>query len=211
MCIKDKLLEIFERLYKYFGPQHWWPGDTAFEICVGAILTQNTNWRNVEKAIKNLKDRGVLSVEGILSLSEEELARLIKPSGFYKQKAKRLMEFTKWLKSVGGLEALQEYSTDRLREELLKIKGIGFETADSILLYALNRPIFVVDSYTYRILLRHNLIEEDADYHQIQSLFMDNLSWDVELFKEYHALLVMTGKNFCKREPLCRGCPLEGV
>ncbi len=194
------------------GHQNWWPAETPFEVCVGAILTQNTNWSNVERAIKNLKQAGLLSPEGIAAAEDERLFGLIKPAGFYKQKAKRLKAFSKWLLEQGGLDALKDTPTETLREMLLSIKGVGHETADSILLYALDRPVFVVDAYTYRIFLRHNLIYEEITYNELQELFMRNLPEDVELFKEYHALLVEVGKRFCKKKkPLCGGCPLEGI
>ncbi len=209
--MREKLEEIYKRLFEHFGCQNWWPAENEFEVCVGAILTQNTNWSNVERAIENLKKERVLSPDIIASMEQSKLEELIKPSGFYKQKAKRLKEFCNWLIREGGLEALKDLPVDAARAKLLSIKGIGFETADSILLYALNKPIFVVDSYTYRVLLRHNLIDEDADYHTIQELFMHNLPEDIQLFKEYHALLVMVGKTYCKKRPLCEGCPLEGV
>ncbi len=209
--MKEKLEEIYRRLFDYFGPQHWWPAESDFEVCVGAILTQNTSWSNVEKAVENLKRAGALSPDAIASMPQDELEKLIKPSGFYRQKAKRLKEFCRWLIDTGGLDALREMPLDVARNRLLEVKGIGRETADSILLYALEKPIFVVDAYTYRILLRHNIIDEDTDYDTMQELFMNAFSPDVELFKEYHALLVMAGKNFCKKKPLCDGCPLKGV
>ncbi|NPA15073.1 MAG: endonuclease III domain-containing protein [Deferribacteres bacterium] len=209
--MKEKLEEIYRRLFDYFGPQHWWPAESDFEVCVGAILTQNTSWSNVEKAVENLKRAGALSPDAIASMPQDELEKLIKPSGFYRQKAKRLKEFCRWLIDTGGLDALREMPLDVARNRLLEVKGIGRETADSILLYALEKPIFVVDAYTYRILLRHNIIDEDTDYDTMQELFMSAFSPDVELFKEYHALLVMAGKNFCKKKPLCDGCPLKGV
>ncbi len=209
--MKDKLLEIYERLVDFFGHQHWWPAESEFEICVGAILTQNTNWKNVEKAIESLKKSNLMDPKLIASMDTERIAELIKPSGFYRQKAKRLKNFCEWLVDIGGLDRLRELPLEIARSELLKLKGIGLETADSILLYALGKPIFVVDAYTYRVLTRHSLIDEDADYHSIQELFMSNLPNDVELFKDYHALLVVLGKRFCKKKPLCENCPLKGV
>ncbi len=212
MIDTDLLLDIYRRMEEALGHQNWWPAETPFEVCVGAILTQNTNWSNVERAIKNLKQAGLLSPEGIAAAEDERLFELIKPAGFYKQKAKRLKAFSKWLLEQGGLDALKDTPTETLREMLLSIKGVGHETADSILLYALDRPVFVVDAYTYRIFLRHNLIYEEITYNELQELFMRNLPEDVELFKEYHALLVEVGKRFCKKKkPLCGGCPLEGI
>lgn len=207
----ETLLEIYQLLYDAFGPQHWWPGETQFEIAAGAILTQNTNWANVEKAIRNLKVAGCLSVEGIRRLSPPQLAELIRPAGYFNVKTKRLMNFVTWLSDNydGTMTNLEGVDTTRLRAALLEIKGVGRETADSILLYALHRPVFVVDAYTARITIRHGLIEPDADYEQLRELFESNLEKDVELFNEYHALLVRAGKEFCKPKARCPGCPLE--
>jgi len=207
----EKLLEIYQLLFDSFGPQHWWPGDTQFEIAVGAILTQNTNWANVEKAIANLKAADLLSAEKIHRLSHPQLAELIRPAGYFNVKAKRLTNFVTWLLNnyEGSLKNLESVDTTRLREELLNIKGVGRETADSILLYALGRPVFVVDAYTARITVRHGLIEPEADYEQLRELFESNLTKDPELFNEYHALLVRAGKEFCRPKAKCPGCPLE--
>ncbi len=209
---REILLQLFNRMKSYFGSPNWWPGETPFEIMVGAILTQNTNWRNVEIAIKNLKEKGVLDPASILNMPMDELCYLIKPSGFYKQKAKRLKDFSRYIMENynGSIEAMGKKDLEELRKELLSIKGIGEETADSILLYALKKPIFVVDAYTYRILKRHGLIPEEISYSELQSLFMDNLPEDVELYSDFHALFVLTGKNFCKKDPLCKECPLNG-
>ena len=209
--ISDTLSEIYKMLYDAFGPQHWWPGETSFEIMAGAILTQNTSWTNVEKAIANLKSAGNLTPEALHRIDLALLAELIRPAGYFNIKAKRLKSFVDWLfGDYGGeLTNLQSISTDRLREELLAVKGIGRETADSILLYALDRPVFVVDAYTARITLRHRLIEPGADYEQLRQLFESNLPEDVQLFNEYHALLVRAGKEFCRPKARCSGCPLE--
>jgi endonuclease-3 related protein len=209
--IGETLTEIYQLLYDAFGPQHWWPGETPFEIITGAILTQNTSWANVEKAIANLKSAGDLTPDVLHRIDLAQLAELIRPAGYFNIKAKRLKNFIDWLfDDYGGeLANLQAVGTDRLREELLAIKGIGRETADSILLYALDRPVFVVDAYTARITLRHRLIEPGADYEQLRQLFESNLPQDVRLFNEYHALLVMTGKEFCRPKARCSGCPLE--
>ena len=207
----ETLTEICELLYEAFGPQHWWPGETPFEIIIGAILTQNTSWTNVEKAITNLKTASSLTPEELHRMSASELAELIRPAGYYNLKAKRLKSFLDWLfDNYGGkLQNIESIATDRLRSELLAIKGIGRETADSILLYALERPVFVIDTYTARIMTRHGLIEPDADYEQLRELFESNLPEDTQLFNEYHALLVRTGKGFCKPKARCSGCPLE--
>ncbi|MEK9149599.1 MAG: endonuclease III domain-containing protein [Candidatus Desantisbacteria bacterium] len=209
--MKKIFKEIFDRLYTKFGPMGWWPGETQIEIIVGAILTQNTSWSNVEKAIANLKREDLLSVKALRDIGIESLSRLIRPSGYYNQKAKKIKHFTDFLFSTydGSLNKMFETDTLPLRENLLKINGIGPETADSILLYAGERAIFVVDAYTKRILERHNLCSQDATYPEIQALFMENLPEDVRLFNEYHALFVRLGKQICKkREPLCKSCPL---
>ena len=207
----ETLSEIYRLLYDTFGPQHWWPGETPFEIMAGAILTQNTNWANVEKAIANLKSAGCLSPDALHAIDLAKLAELIRPAGYYNVKAKRLKNFVNWFfENYGGESAnLQAVHTGRLREELLAIKGIGRETADSILLYALGRPVFVVDAYTARIALRHELIEPGADYEQLRDLFESNLPEDVQFFNEYHALLVKAGKEFCRTKARCSSCPLE--
>ncbi|MBN2313756.1 MAG: endonuclease III domain-containing protein [Sedimentisphaerales bacterium] len=207
----DTLTEIYDLLFEAFGPQHWWPGETPFEVAVGAILTQNTSWTNVEKAITNLKSASSLTPEKLHRLDASGLTELIRPAGYYNIKAKRLKSFIDWLfdQYDGQLANLESVATDRLRSELLEVKGIGRETADSILLYALGRPVFVVDTYTARIMTRHNLIEPDADYEQLRDLFESNLPEDVPLYNEYHALLVRTGKDFCKPKAKCSGCPLE--
>jgi endonuclease-3 related protein len=205
------LTEIYELLYEAFGPQHWWPGETPFEIAIGAILTQNTSWTNVDKAIANLKSASALTSEKLHRIEASALAELIRPAGYYNIKTKRLKSFVDWLfdNYDGRLENLEPITTDRLRSELLAIKGIGRETADSILLYALGRTVFVVDTYTARIMTRHGLIEPDADYEQLRELFESNLPEDPQLFNEYHALLVRTGKHYCKPKAKCPGCPLE--
>lgn len=208
---REKLTEIYRLLHNAFGPQNWWPGETRLEIMVGAILTQNTNWANVEKAIVNLKSAACLKPEVLRRMDTARLAELIRPAGYYNLKAKRLKNFVDWLFEDYGGDAvnLESVNTEQLRAELLAIKGVGCETADSILLYALDRPVFVVDAYTARIAIRHGLIEPGADYEQLRLLFESNLPEDVLLFNEYHALLVRTGKEFCKTKARCDGCPLE--
>ena len=210
--LKYKLYLIYRKLFSFFGTQHWWPGDSAFEVMVGAILTQNTNWLNVEKAIKNLKQNKVLKPQKLYDLSKKKLAKLIKPAGYYNIKADRLKSFLDFfLKSYNGnLKKISQENTQVLRKRLLSVKGIGPETADSILLYALDKPVFVIDAYTKRILSRHHLIEREATYDETQNLFMRELKGDVQLFNEYHALLVRVGKEFClKNKPRCEICPLK--
>jgi endonuclease-3 related protein len=209
--ISEKLTEIYQLLLDHFGPQHWWPGDTPFEIITGAILTQNTSWANVEKAIANLKSADRLTPNGLRQFDVPQLAELIRPAGYFNIKAKRLKNFIDWLfdNYQGKLINLETIDTNTLRTELLSITGIGPETADSILLYAFGRPIFVVDAYTARIAIRHELIEPGADYEQLRELFQSNLPEDTQLFNEFHALLVRLGKEFCKPKAKCPGCPLE--
>ncbi len=208
--ISELLTKFYELAFERFGPQQWWPGETQFEIITGAILTQNTSWANVEKAIANLKSGDLLAPEKLHRFDLSQLAELIRPAGYYNIKAKRLKNFVNWLfdNYNGKLTNLESIDTDQLRTELLTIKGIGPETADSILLYAFDRPVFVVDAYTARIAFRHGLIEQDADYEQLRELFQSNLSQDTQLFNEYHALLVRVGKEFCKPKANCSACPL---
>jgi endonuclease-3 related protein len=200
-------------MFERFGPQHWWPGDGRHEVMVGAILTQNTNWVNVTKAIENLKRAGAMSPAAIHGMDVDRLAELIRPAGYYNIKAKRLKNFHQWLfaRCGGDLKKLDKVETEVLREELLTVSGVGRETADSILLYAMERTSFVVDAYTCRILFRHFVIDADADYELIKEICEQNLSQDRQLFNEYHALLVRTGKDFCKPKAQCSGCPLEGL
>jgi len=210
---KRKIYRIYKRLYDAFGPRNWWPGDSPFEIMVGAILTQNTSWRNVEKAINNLKKRGLLRVDKLYRLNENTLKTLIKPSGFYNIKAKRIKNYLKFLKlRVKKIKDLTKIDPFKLRAELLDINGIGKETADSILLYALNKPIFVIDAYTKRMCSRHGLSGEGVDYDTLQALFMNNLPNNYKMFNEYHALIVELGKRYCRsKKPLCDECPLKGI
>lgn len=208
---RQKLTDIYERLYRRYGPQGWWPGQTRFETVVGAILTQNTNWKNVERALENLRMKASLTPEYLHAMPIDELAVLIRPAGYYNIKAGRLKNFLDWLfnEQDGVIENLQTLPASTLREQLLTIKGIGPETADSICLYAFDKPVFVVDAYTARILGRHGLLEPGCGYQDIQDLFHSSLDKDVPLFNEFHALLVRLGKDHCKRKPLCIGCPLE--
>lgn len=210
--MKKGLAVIYRRLYSYFGPQHWWPAQSRFEVMVGAVLTQNTSWLNVEKAISNLKSRDLLEARILYNLPDTKLAGLIRPAGYYNIKAKRLKNFLRFFmeRYQGSINKIASADTGPLRRELLNVNGIGPETADSILLYALDKPVFVVDAYTKRILLRCGLIKESADYDEIQGFFTRRLRKDVKLFNEYHALLVKLGKDFClKRKPRCSACPLK--
>ena len=201
---------FYRLMNDHFGPTHWWPGDSPFEIAVGAILTQNTAWTNVERAISNLKTKELLAPDVILACRIERLHRALKPSGYFRVKTKRLRNFCRYLakEHEGSMEKMAQRPLGELREQLLGVSGIGPETADDILLYACEKPIFVVDAYTRRILSRHGLAESTAKYEDLQSLFHRHLERDVHLFKEYHGLIVWTAKEFCKKKPQCTGCPL---
>jgi endonuclease-3 related protein len=203
-------LELYQRLFDHFGPQHWWPGDSPFEVAVGAVLVQNTSWKNVERAICNLREAGVLDPWSLHRLQREELAELIRPAGYYRLKAGRLANLVAYIceEHEGLLEQVFSTPQDDLRRELLSINGIGPETADSILLYAGGLPSFVVDAYTHRVLARHGWIGFDADYATIQEHFVSSLEADPRLFNEFHALLVRVGHEHCRRTPRCEGCPL---
>lgn len=211
MGCREDLLKIYELLNGYFGDLHWWPADSPFEVMVGAILTQNTAWTNVEKAISALKDRNLLSPAALFRLDEEILAGIIRPSGYYHVKAKRLKSLARFIldEYSGNIEIMCTEALPVLREKLLNIRGVGPETADSIILYACRKPVFISDAYTQRILQRHRLIPEDADGSQIRTLFMTHLPHNPSLFNQFHALLVHTGKTFCRKKPKCDFCPLR--
>ncbi len=202
---------MYGAMLDHLGPSHWWPGETRFEIAVGAILTQNTNWGNVSKAIRNLKEASVLDAKSMYALNQEELAELIRPAGYFRLKAKRLHHFLTFLRASCGfdMEELLDRELDDLRCALLEVNGIGPETADSILLYALDKPSFVVDAYTARMMQRHGLVPEDIMYPELREFFMDVLSPDIRLFNEFHALIVRVGAGWCKKkQPQCTSCPL---
>jgi endonuclease-3 related protein len=208
---ETNLLGVYQKLLSYFGKQNWWPAKRNFEsdeweICLGAILTQNTNWRNVEKALDNLNKHGKITVKSISEAPKEELTKIIRPAGFYNQKAERLKTFSKFVLKFGSLE---NFLKNVKREELLKLKGIGPETANSILLYAGNRPYFVVDAYTRRVFSRLGFIDANTNYETIRKFFEKNLPRDVEIYKEFHALIVELAKKFCRKNPLCNECPLK--
>lgn len=205
----NKVYEIYKDLYDYYGPQHWWPADDWFEVTVGAILTQNTAWNNVEKSIENLKQRDLLEPEKLSKIKEDDLAQLIRSSGFYNLKSKRLKNFLEWLKKYNyDIDKIKNKSVTSLREELLSIKGIGKETADSILLYAFEMPVFVIDAYTKRMFSRLGLILS-RQYDEFQDFFEKNLTKDVQLYNEYHALIVKHSKVYCKKTPKCSDCFLK--
>ncbi|MBI1738626.1 MAG: endonuclease III domain-containing protein [Acidobacteria bacterium] len=205
------LQEYYNALFRALGPQNWWPARTPFEVIVGAILTQNTAWTNVEKAITNLRRERLLTPAALQRVAQKKLARLIRSSGYFRQKAKKLKAFVKFLRREysGSLARMFRAPTAELREKLLSVHGIGPETADSILLYAARHPVFVVDAYTKRILSRHGLASEKAGYEELRALFEKTLPRDAQLYNEFHGLIVMTGKHWCKtKNPLCEECPL---
>ncbi len=202
--------EVYRRLYAANGKQHWWPGDSRFEIMVGAVLTQNTSWSNVERAIANLKRARALTPESIVRAPQQRLAAWLKPSGYFNIKARRLKSLCRWLIAQGGVRALARQSTDTLRHALRAVHGIGPETADDILLYAFDRPVFVIDAYTRRIFARLGLIRGDEGYETLRNLFESSLPLDARLFNEYHALIVRHGKDICRKRPRCTACCLAG-
>ncbi|HSP55698.1 MAG TPA: endonuclease [Dehalococcoidia bacterium] len=205
--------DVYERLLVAYGPQHWWPGETAFEVIVGAILTQSAAWTNVEKALANLKAAGALSPQGLHGLSEGEIARLIRPSGYFNAKARKLMAFVEMLhvQFRGDLERLLTLPRDDLRALLLSTHGIGPETADSIVLYAAGQASFVIDAYTRRMFSRMGVTPSHDSYEGWRALFLDALPADAPMFNEYHALIVAHGKSVCRKTPRCRECVLRDV
>jgi len=208
---KERLLALYRQLFDRFGPQGWWPGDTPFEVALGAILTQNTNWQNVARVMAALKAEGILDADLLGKLPEAELARWFRPAGYYNLKARRVKNFLYFFAArfENSMENMALEELEPLRAELLGLHGIGPETADSILLYALHKPTFVVDAYTFRILSRHGLVAEPCSYEELRRLFMDRLPEEVPLYQEFHALLVRCAKDFCRPQPRCAGCPLE--
>ena len=211
--IGQGLQNIYQRLMACYGPQYWWPAKEPFEVIVGAILTQSAAWGNVEKAIANLKTARALSPRALRQLSASKLATLVHPCGYYNAKALKLKSFALWVGNHynDDLDKLFANDTDYLHQQLLSIHGIGQETADSIILYAANKPIFVIDAYTRRIITRIGLAPDSNSYAAYQALFMNNLPTDVRLFNEYHALLVCLGKNVCRNRPLCQQCCLNSI
>jgi len=217
------LLSTYERLYRYHGPQHWWPAESAFEVMIGAILTQNTAWTNVERAIANLRQHQALDAGRILRVSATTLASWLRPSGYFNIKARRLKNFCRWYLDQGGYDQLSRLDTDKLRHALLSVNGIGPETADDIVLYAFDRPVFVIDAYTRRLFTRLALVDEKQGYEALRAGFEEDLRQQlsqrtrsgrirpltlVRLFNEYHALIVIHGKDVCRSRPLCSNCCL---
>jgi endonuclease-3 related protein len=210
-CMNKRLIQIYDLLLERYGHRHWWPAETPFEVCVGAILTQNTNWGNVERAIANLKGERLLSPRGLRAVPVERLAEVIRPAGYFNVKSVRLKGFISWLfdNYGGSVERMAAAEWTALREGLLRVKGIGPETADSILLYACKKPSFVVDAYTKRLLSSLGLISGREGYEEVRALFMKNLPPDVALFNEYHALIVQHAKEHCRKRARCAGCALH--
>lgn len=201
-------LDVYEVLLSHYGEQHWWPAETPFEMMVGAILTQNTRWENVEMAIENLRRNKLLDPERMGTCNQDKLAELIRSSGFFKQKSKRLYELCLFYMNHGGVEGMKRWPTASLRAKLLDVHGIGPETADSILLYALERPIFVVDAYTKRIFSRLGFFKQSLEYDDVQAFLQKRLPATLALYQEFHALIVAHAKAHCRSKPECSGCPL---
>ncbi len=210
-AVRHRLLRLYDAAFSALGPQHWWPAESRFEVAVGAILTQNAAWTNVERAIANLKRARLLTPEALARVPLRTLARALRPSGYFRVKARRLKAFILHLsrRHGGSLRRMLAQPLATIRAELLSVPGVGPETADSILLYAGDHPIFVVDAYTRRIFSRHRLVSPKMSYEELQRLFMANLPTDPALFNEYHALLVHVGKEFCRSRPRCEACPLK--
>lgn len=203
-------MQLYTRLHRYYGEQHWWPADTPFEVVVGAILTQNTSWSNVVRAIDNLKKSRLLSINSMHKASHRQLQEAVYPSGFYKQKTERIRHFIQYIydRYKGSLASFLRSPAGELREELLSLHGIGPETADSILLYASGKRFFVVDTYTRRICARLGICC-GKDYDEIQAFFHERLPLDIGIYKEFHALIVVLAKNHCRVRPVCAGCPVK--
>ncbi len=211
---KSRLLKIYRRMLAHFGPRDWWPADTPFEVMIGAILTQNTSWTNVEKAIRNLKSAHALGPDALFKMDLRRLKRMIRPTGYYNEKAKKLKNYLRFYRAepiCASPQRMARMPLSEMRERLLNVKGIGPETADSILLYALEKPIFVVDAYTRRIFYRMGLTSENASYDELQGFFMRNLPENTELYNDYHAQIVALGKEYCRNKPECGPCPLNEI
>ena len=211
--MRERLWDVYRRLLRRYGPQHWWPGDTWFEVMVGAVLTQAAAWTNVEMALDRLKEAGALSPGAIRAMDQDELARLVYSSGYYNAKARKLKALAHFIGSEYGddVEAMRQRDTEGLREELLGVYGIGEETADDILLFAVGRPVFVIDAFTRRLFYRLRLAPERAPYSVYQSIFMDRLPADADLYNEYHALIDHHAATVCRKRPQCESCCLLEV
>lgn len=212
--VNNSFVEAYQRLYDHFGPQHWWPAEEPFEVMVGAVLVQNTQWKNAQKAIDNLREYDLLNYEKLSLLGATEIAEYIKSSGYYNLKSQRLKNLLDMIECQYDGDFSIFLADDALpaRENLLGVKGVGPETADSILLYCCGYPVFVVDTYTHRVFSRHNMVDEETDYHTMQDVFVANLPQDRQLFNEFHALIVTVAARYCKKtKPLCGKCPLQGL
>ncbi len=212
--IEQQLIAVYTQLYGHFGPQNWWPADSSWEMIVGAILTQNTSWKNVELSIINLQNSNLLDLFMMADVSEEMLQEAIRPSGYFRQKSQRLKELANIIMSKynGNLDVFLDGKLEKVRDRLLSIKGIGPETADSILLYAGRKASFVIDAYTKRIFIRLGYFSDGISYDVARDYFMNNLPVDMELYNEYHALIVACAKGYCfSRKPLCPDCPLNKI
>ncbi|MDP6543031.1 MAG: endonuclease III domain-containing protein [Phycisphaerae bacterium] len=211
MATAQTLMEMYEAMLKRFGNHGWWPGDGPLEVCLGAILTQNTSWTNVEKALDNLRNAGAVSISVLQQMDPDSLAGLIRPAGYYNIKAGRLKNFIASVYESYGddIAAFLDRSVSVLQSELLGVNGIGRETADSIILYAAGKPTFVIDRYTCRMMVRHEMTCPEEDYQQVKDLFESSLPEDLELWKDYHAQIVAVGKEYCRPKAKCAGCPLE--
>lgn len=209
MIKKKHLMTVYNRLFEVYGPQHWWPAKTPFEVMIGAILTQNTAWKNVEQAIRNLQQAGCLDADSMIGMGQEQLADLIRPSGYFNIKAKRLRNFLIWYRERGGYTKLAASETTTLRGSLLGVNGIGPETADDILLYAFERPVFVIDAYTRRLFARLGVISGEEDYEILRGAFESNMDKDVPVYNEYHALIVRHAKEECDQGQACKHCCVE--
>ncbi len=205
--------QVFRELLECFGPQGWWPGETALEVMIGVVLVQNTAWQNVELAIDNLRDADMMHPEKLLAIDEEGLAELIRPSGYYRRKTRRLRSLIEFFVNEydGSIAAMRAVESHTLRQQLLGVHGIGPESADAILLYALEKPALVVDAYTHRVFARHGWASHDVDYHQLQEHLVSELPEDVATYNELHALLVQVGKDYCRKTPNCEECPLRDM
>lgn len=207
--IPERVRHAYRTLLDHHGPQHWWPAQTPFEVMVGAVLVQNTAWKNVERAVTQLREAKALDADTLLALPEAELAQLIRPAGYFNVKAKRLRHLVRWSRDQGGMDKLKYWSTSRLREALLAIHGVGRETADDILLYAFHRPVFVVDAYTRRLYERLGVMDGNEGYESLRRMTEEALSESVSDMNEWHALIVAHGKDICRPRPLCSRCPLR--
>ena len=211
MLTRRRLLAIHDTLYETFGAQHWWPADTPFEVMVGAVLTQNTAWSNVERAIDNLASRGKLDAQRIVDARHDHLAGWLRPSGYFNIKAVRLKNFCRWYLDAGGHAALAQMQTETLRKALLSVNGVGPETADDILLYAFERPVFVIDAYTRRLFSRLGMVTGDEPYDDMRLAIEQCLGPDAALFNEYHALIVRHAKTYCRVKPRCDACVMQAT